>query len=96
MEGKDFYHYDGGLTTPGCDEIIWWNFNTEPWNISVRQFNIMVDIVLKYKPALGEPDADGLAQCADKPQTNASSGGSTSRPPQPLNGRKVLKVCSFS
>jgi carbonic anhydrase len=89
MEGKDFYHYDGGLTTPPCGEIVWWNFNTEPWNISVRQFNILVDITLKYTPKEG-------AQCADKPQTNASRGGSTSRPPQPLNGRKVLKICSFS
>mmetsp|Transcript_16388 Transcript_16388/g.31040 ORF Transcript_16388/g.31040 Transcript_16388/m.31040 type:complete len:311 (-) Transcript_16388:283-1215(-) len=90
MEGKDFYHYDGGLTTPGCDEIVWWNFNTDPWNISVRQFNILVDVILKYKPK----DQNGV--CADKPQTNASRGGSTSRPPQPLNGRKVLKICSFS
>lgn len=90
MEGKDFYHYDGGLTTPTCDEIVWWNFNTEPWNISVRQFNILVDITLKYTPKVSS------TQCADKPQTNASLGGSTSRPPQPLNGRKVLKICSFS
>ena len=93
MEGKDFYHYDGGLTTPGCNEIVWWNFNTEPWNISVKQFNYMADIILKYKAKEGEV---GSETCASKPYTNASLGGSTSRPPQPLNGREVVKVCNFS
>jgi len=95
MEGKDFYHYDGGLTTPTCDEIVWWNFNTEPWQISVRQFNIMADIILKYKP-LETDDITNATQCAATPQTNASKGGSTSRPPQALNGREVMKVCNFS
>jgi len=94
MEGKDFYHYDGGLTTPTCDEIVWWNFNTEAWNISVRQYNIMADIILKNKKL--EADEAGVESCASTPYTNASLGGSTSRPPQPLNGREVVKVCNFS
>ena len=91
MKGKDFFHYDGGLTTPGCNEIVWWNFNTEPMQISVRQFNIMTDIILKHKKV-----DDETGTCSDKAYTNASKGGSTSRPPQPLNGRVVRKVCNFS
>jgi carbonic anhydrase len=89
MQGKDFYHYDGGLTTPTCDERVWWNFNTESWNISVRQFQVMTDIILNHKKL----DAV-TGECVLT--TNASLGGSTSRPPQPLNGRKVIKVCNFS
>jgi len=87
MRGKDFYHYDGGLTTPPCSEIVWWNFNTEPWVISVRQFQVMTDIILNTKV-----DKDG--EC--KPITVASKGGSTSRPPQPLNGRSIDKICALS
>jgi len=65
MEGKDFYHYDGGLTTPGCNEIVWWNFNTEPWHISVTQFNKMADIILKYKPQ--EVNEAGESLCVKAP-----------------------------
>lgn len=87
MRGQDFYHYDGGLTTPPCSEVVWWNFNTEPWLISIRQFQIMTDIILNTKV-----EKDG--EC--KEITVASQGGSTSRPPQPLNGRVVDKICALS
>ena len=59
--------------------------------ISVRQFNIMTDIILKHKKV-----DDETGTCSDKAYTNASKGGSTSRPPQPLNGRVLRKVCNFS
>jgi carbonic anhydrase len=88
MRGKDFYHYDGGLTTPLCDEAVWWNFNTEPWLISPRQYQIMTDLVL----ATRKVNDDNMC----KTLTVASKSGSTSRPPQPLNGRTVQKICALS
>ena len=35
---KDFWHYDGGLTTPPFSEAVEWNFTTEPMQISVKQY----------------------------------------------------------
>jgi len=84
LETSSFYHYDGGLTTPGCDEIVWWNLAVKPMSISVKQFSILSDIILNTKI-----EKDG--EC--KKITVASKSGSTSRPTQPLNGRIIQKIC---
>jgi carbonic anhydrase len=86
--GKDFYHYSGGLTTPGCNEVVAWNFTTEPWEISVRQYQMLTELILDTKVPADDGTCDKI--------TVASQGGSTSRPPQALNGRNVVKYCSFS
>lgn len=87
--GKDFYHYNGGLTTPPCTEFAYWNFTTEPWQISVRQYQMLTELILDVR----QEDKD-TKEC--KSITLAAESGSTSRPPQPLNDRNVVKYCSFS
>lgn len=85
LVSDDYYHYDGGLTTPPCSEIVWWNFNAESMVISVAQYGRLVDIILGTKVEK-DGDCDYI--------TVASAGGSTSRPVQPLNGRTVDKICN--
>lgn len=85
--GKDFWHYDGGLTTPPCSEAVEWNFTTDPMQISVRQYQMLTELIL---------DTKVIKDGACKPITVAAISGTTSRPPQPLNGRSVVKYCSFS
>mmetsp|Transcript_18419 Transcript_18419/g.27304 ORF Transcript_18419/g.27304 Transcript_18419/m.27304 type:complete len:331 (+) Transcript_18419:54-1046(+) len=87
VEGNTFYHYDGGLTTPTCDEIVWWNLSDSVMDISVRQFNDLADIILNT-----HHDVNG--EC--KRMTVANKAGSTSRPVQKLNGRKVDRICPRS
>ena len=77
-----FFHYDGGLTTPPCSEVVWWNLASTPLEVSVEQFMRLSTLILAYT------DADTC-----EPATVASVGGSTSRPPQPLNGRIVDHIC---
>jgi carbonic anhydrase len=78
-----FYHYDGGLTTPPCSEIVWWNLADTTVNISVKQYNRLMNLVLG---AMDETSCDHIT-VAD-PNT-----GSTSRPPVPLGDRTVQRVC---
>ncbi len=84
LETNSFFHYDGGLTTPPCSEIVWWNLAAEPMSVSVRQFAELSDIILNTKT---------LQKGECKKITVASKSGSTSRPPQPLFGRVVDKIC---
>merc|ERR1712127_49001 len=86
LVSDDYYHYDGGLTTPPCSEIVWWNFNVESMLISVSQYGRLVDIILRTKT---QPEGDTCDYI-----TVASGAGSTSRPVQPLNGRTVDKICN--
>jgi carbonic anhydrase len=86
VEGNTFYHYDGGLTTPLCDEIVWWNLADTVMDISVRQFNDLADMILNTH-VVKEDDW----QC--KKITVANKAGSTSRPVQQLNGRKIDRIC---
>lgn len=85
--GNSFFHYDGGLTTPGCDEIVWWNLSDSIMEISVRQFNDLADIILNT-----HHEVNGVC----KKITVANKAGSTSRPIQKLNGRKVERICPTS
>jgi carbonic anhydrase len=85
LSTNEFYHYDGGLTTPPCSEIVWWNLAAKPVLVSARQFAELSEIILNVpKPVNGD--------CSAKMNV-ASDAGSTSRYPTPLNGRKVQKIC---
>lgn len=84
VEGNTFYHYDGGLTTPLCNEIVWWNLSDTVMDISVRQFNNLADIILNT-----HVEKDGQCQKI----TVANRAGSTSRPVQPLYGRTIDRIC---
>jgi carbonic anhydrase len=81
-EGTAFYHYAGGLTTPPCSQVVWWNLADQPVSISVRQYSVLLQLIFQYRDS---------ASCALA--TIASSSGGTSRPVQPLNGRKVKRIC---
>jgi carbonic anhydrase len=87
VEGNTFYHYDGGLTTPLCDEIVWWNLSDTVMDISVRQFNDLADMILNTRVL-----KDGQCQRI----TVANKAGSTSRPVQGLNGREIDRICPSS
>jgi len=84
LESNTFYHYDGGLTTPPCSEIVWWNLADTPMSISVRQFAELSDIILNTMV---------LENGVCKKITVANKGGSTSRDVQPLYGRTIDKIC---
>ena len=44
MQEREFYHYSGSLTTPGCDEIVsWYVFNT-PVAIDATDLEDMIGI----------------------------------------------------
>jgi carbonic anhydrase len=81
-EGHAFYHYDGGLTTPPCSEVVWWNLADKSVSVSVWQYSELVQLILKYR----DPDSCELV-------TLASASGGTSRPVQNLNGREVKRIC---
>lgn len=87
VQGNTFYHYDGGLTTPTCDEIVWWNLSDSVMDISVRQFNELADMILNTH-------VEKNGQC--ERITVANKAGSTSRPVQKLNGRKIDRICPSS
>jgi len=42
LEDKDFYHYEGSLTTPTCDEIVEWIVYKTPVFISPKNFETLV------------------------------------------------------
>jgi len=77
-----FYHYDGGLTTPPCSEVVWWNLADKPLPISANQYMRLVDLVTGF-----------LDPTTCKLGSNAGPAGSTSRPVQPIYGRTVERVC---
>jgi len=76
------YTYKGGLTTPPCTEMVNWNLLDTPMIISDDQLNRLYHLILCYV----DPQTCLYA-------TIASIDGSTSRPLQPLKGRKVLHRC---
>jgi carbonic anhydrase len=77
-----FYQYSGSLTTPPCSEVVDWNLSPENNLISVNQYKELIE--LEYSAV--NPDT-----CEEFSIVNAY--GSTSRPTQPLNGRKVRHIC---
>jgi carbonic anhydrase len=81
-EGATFYHYDGGLTTPPCSEVVWWNLADKSVSITPAQYSQLKEQVLDYTD---------IANCEHG--TSAGPAGSTSRPTQPLNGRYAERIC---
>jgi len=81
-----YYHYDGGLTTPPCSEIVWWNLADTTVNVSVMQFNRFVNLVV----GAVDKETCELKTVAD-PNTY-----STSRPPVDLGDRILHRVCPAS
>jgi hypothetical protein len=81
-ECATFYHYDGGLTTPPCSEVIWWNLADKPVSITPSQYSQLLHHILEYTK---------IATCEHG--TSAGTAGSTGRPTQPLNGHYVEKIC---
>jgi carbonic anhydrase len=77
-----FYHYDGGLTTPPCSEVVWWNLADTPVSVSPSQYRQFVDQVLNF-----------MDPTTCESGSNAGSRGITSRPVQPMNGRSLERVC---
>lgn len=81
-EGVTYYHYDGGLTTPPCLEVVWWNVADKPVLITPAQYQQLLQQILNFVDA---------STC--NLGTNAGPRGITSRPVQALNGRLVERVC---
>jgi hypothetical protein len=80
---QSFYHYDGGLTTLPCSEVVWWNLASTPLKISsVAQYQALTYLALNIYRS---PDSCRLASVA-------SPSGSTSRPVQRMNGRGLGKI----
>jgi carbonic anhydrase len=82
LASTGFYFYDGGLTTPPCSEIVWWNVADQVVAVTPAQFSQLVDLTLHYK----DPATCELG-------TFAGEAGNTARPVQPLNGREVDRIC---
>ena len=80
-EGSTYYHYDGGLTTPPCSEVVWWNLADKPVSLDPAQFLQLIEIIINYVDA----------KCGAG--TFAGPAGSTARPTVALNGRTVDRFC---
>jgi carbonic anhydrase len=80
-EGSAYYHYDGGLTTPPCSEVVWWNIADKPISLDPAQFHQLIEEIIKFV------NADCHAG------TFAGPAGLTARPTVALNGRTVDRVC---
>jgi carbonic anhydrase len=76
-----FYQYLGGLTTPPCSEVVFWNFLDEAIPISVAQADTINRLVLHYLD-----DKCMLGTVADPKTAN------TSRPPIAPGTRTVVKA----
>jgi carbonic anhydrase len=81
-DGAAYYHYDGGLTTPPCSEVVWWNLADKPVSVSPGQYEQLVDQIINY-----------ISSVTCKEGTYAGPVGSTSRPTVALNGRSVERIC---
>jgi carbonic anhydrase len=76
------YSYPGSLTTPPCSEIVTWNVVDTPVSISVSEYNSIIELIFNY-----------VDPTTCLPASVFSPSGYTSRPVQPLNGRKITHFC---
>jgi hypothetical protein len=85
-----FYTYKSSLTTPACTEAVNWNLADKAILISLDQLRrfryLILCHVAKNLGTNGVVESCNLA-------TVASQSGSTSRPPQDLEGRRVIHRC---
>ena len=80
--GSSMYTYEGSLTTPPCAEIVFWNVIDTPVSVSVREFVRLTNLIMDY----ANPETCKLA-------SEAAPSGFTGRPVQPINGRKIERIC---
>lgn len=76
------FTYKGGLTTPPCTQIVNWNLMDKYITLSNSQVTRLEKLIWCYVD-----DSCNHATAADQK-------GSTSRPPQPLGGRKIIHRCN--
>lgn len=76
MKG-DYFRWKGGLTTPGCDEVVEWILFEQKYKISQASIDFLMGPLVKSTSA---------ANWMDTPRQIMSA-----RPLQPLNGRTILK-----
>jgi carbonic anhydrase len=81
-EGATMYQYNGSLTTPPCSEVVFWNVVDKPIQVSVREYLKLTSLVIDYR----DPATCALASIA-------APSGFTGRPVNPINGRKINRVC---
>jgi len=86
-EGSGYYNYMGGLTTPPCSQIVRWNLMDTKASLTLKQWSAVANLILGYG---GHVDDEG--NCIIE-HSVASFTGSTSRDPQPINGRTVSHRC---
>ena len=79
---KGLFSYKGSLNRPPCTENVFWNVVLNPIAISQRQYIQIVSLINCFKE---ESTCDYASA--------ASEFGKTTRPPQPLNGRKIIRRC---
>jgi hypothetical protein len=47
-DGAAHYYYNGGLTTPPCLEVVWWNLADKPMSISPSQYSQLVNQIINF------------------------------------------------
>jgi carbonic anhydrase len=82
-EMPSFFIYKGGLTTPPCSEVVFWNFLNDYVPVSVSQADTITQLILGYL------DAECKLGTVADPKT-----GNTSRPPFAPGKRLIAQAGS--
>jgi hypothetical protein len=81
-DGAAYYHCDGGLTTPPCYEVVWWNLADKPVSVSIGKYEQLVDQIINF-----------ISTVTCTAGTFAGPATSSSRLTVALNGRTVDCIC---